>query len=139
MGWYCMKRYDQYSRHLAVLSRAGEEDLNNEFIISGIIDKFNIQFELGWKVMKEILKYEGRNQAYTGSPREIIKEAYACFDFIEEEVWLSMLRDRNDNTHIYNENAAKILVDKILNDYIRVFGDLEAGVLKKYGSILNEL
>ena len=32
-----------------------------------------LQFELGWKVLKELLRYEGANQAATGSPREIIK------------------------------------------------------------------
>lgn len=34
-----------------------------------------------------------------GSPREIIKTAYAYYDFIDESVWLGMLRDRNDTTH----------------------------------------
>ena len=54
-----MKKFDNYSSNLAVLCKAGEEDLNNEFIISGIIDKFFVQFELGWKVLKELLRYEG--------------------------------------------------------------------------------
>jgi len=46
-----MKRFEQYQKHLQVLQRANKEDLENEFIISGIIDKFFIQFELGWKVL----------------------------------------------------------------------------------------
>lgn len=67
-----MKKFDQFSRHLEVLQKADQEDLENEFIISGIIDKFYIQFELGWKVLKELLAYEGRSIASIGSPREII-------------------------------------------------------------------
>ena len=51
----------QYKSNLAVLSRAYAEDLENEFIISGIINKFFIQFELSWKVLKELLRYEGKN------------------------------------------------------------------------------
>ena len=90
-----MKKFDQYVRHLRILSRAFDEDLTNDFIVSGIIDKYYIQFELGWKVLKELLRYEGANQAATGSPREIIKTAYAYYDFIDESVWLGMLRDRN--------------------------------------------
>lgn len=39
---------------LNVLEKAENEDLNNEFVISGIIDKFFIQFELSWKVLKEL-------------------------------------------------------------------------------------
>lgn len=127
-----MKKFDHYSRHLQVLCRAEQQDITNEFIVSGIIDKFYIQFELGWKVLKELLRYEGANQAATGSPREIIKTAYAYFDFIEESIWLEMLRDRNDTTHIYNEEAAQQLVEKILHRYIAVFVTLEQHIRERY-------
>lgn len=53
-----MKKFDNYRKNLDVLRRSDQQDLNNEFIISGIIDKFSIQFELGWKVLKELLTYE---------------------------------------------------------------------------------
>ena len=53
-----MKKFDQYVSHLRILSRAFDEDLTNDFIVSGIIDKYYIQFELGWKVLKELLRYE---------------------------------------------------------------------------------
>lgn len=68
-----MKKFEQFTKHLAVLQRADRQDLQNEFVVSGIIDKFYIQFELGWKVLKELLAYEGRSISSTGSPREIIK------------------------------------------------------------------
>ena len=51
-----MKKFDDYQKNLAVLRRADRQDLSNEFIIGGIIDKFYIQFELGWKVLKELLE-----------------------------------------------------------------------------------
>lgn len=51
-----MKKFDNFCSNLCVLSRAKDEDLENEFIVSGIIDKFFIQFELGWKVLKEVLQ-----------------------------------------------------------------------------------
>lgn len=127
-----MKKFDQYVSHLRILSRAFDEDLTNDFIVSGIIDKYYIQFELGWKVLKELLRYEGANQAETGSPREIIKTAYAYYDFIDESVWLGMLRDRNDTTHIYNEEAARQLVSKVLDSYIHEFQVLEMKIKERY-------
>ena len=45
-----MKKFENYKSNLTVLSKAYDEDLENEFILSGIIDKFFIQFELSWKV-----------------------------------------------------------------------------------------
>lgn len=34
-----MKKFENYCSDLKVLSRAGQEDLTNEFIVGGIIDK----------------------------------------------------------------------------------------------------
>ena len=106
---------------------------------SGIIDKFSLQFELGWKVLKELLKYEGRSEANTGSPREIIKSAYTLYDFLDERIWLSMLRDRNDMAHIYDGAAAERLVGKILNEYIPELMKLQKEVEIRYRDVLETL
>ena len=131
-----MKKYENFSSHLGVLAKASEQDLDNEFIVSGIIDKFFIQFELGWKLFKVLLQYEGNPVGGTGSPREIIKAAYRCFDFMDEDVWLDMLRARNNMAHIYDGGEARRLVDEILTQYIPAFERLERGVSALYGNSL---
>lgn len=134
-----MKKYENYVSHLRVLRRADQEELDNEFIISGIIDKFSIQFELGWKMLKELLAYEGSSAAATGSPRGIIKEAYAVYPFFDGEIWLDMLKDRNDMTHIYDGNAAREMVERILSRYIPEFTRLEAELDRQYAHILKTM
>ncbi len=134
-----MKKFDNYVSHLRVLERADKESMDNEFIISGIIDKFSIQFELGWKALKQLLAYEGSKVSATGSPRGIIKEAYAVYPFFNGEVWLDMLKDRNDMTHIYDGNAEKELVNRILDIYIPQFQMLETELVCQYGDILKTI
>ena len=131
-----MKRYDEFVRHLAVLRQAHTQDLSNEFIVSGVIDKFFIQFELGWKLLKDLLRYEGLEVSVSGSPRTIIKEAYLLYDFLDEETWLGMLHARNDVTHIYNSVLAEKLVKDILACYIPAFTAMEAGLRARYGNLL---
>lgn len=97
-----MKKYDNFCSNLSVLSRAEEQDLTNEFIQSGIIDKFALQFELSWKLLEALLQYEGDPLGSTGSPREVLKGAYRCYDFIDEDLWLDMLHDRNVIEHTYD-------------------------------------
>ena len=133
-----MKKYKNYRSNLQILEKAGHEDLSNEFILSGIIDKFFIQFELGWKVLKELLQYEGKSIGGTGSPRSIIKAAYSVWDFIDEELWLEMLKARNDLSHMYNEAAARDLVENILNKYIGEFQKLRICLQEQYGEMLLE-
>lgn len=113
-----MKKFDNFVSNLEILQKAKFEDLKNEFIISGIIDKFYVQFEFSWKVLKELLRYEGKSSANSGSPREILKVAYEVYNFIDEDVWLDMLKTRNDLTHIYDGDAARRLVNDILSRYI---------------------
>lgn len=134
-----MKKFENFVANLEVLKRAKDEDLTNEFIISGIIDKFFFQFELSWKVLKELLSYEGRSVAKSGSPREILKAAYATYDYIDEDIWLEMLRARNDMTHIYNGEAARQMVKVILEKYIPVFVEMRERIEKDYGKIVSDL
>lgn len=134
-----MKKLENYVSHLRVLQQANQEDLDNEFIISGIIDKFSIQFELGWKLLKQLLAYEGSAASAAGSPRGIIKEAYAVYPFFDGELWLAMLRDRNSMAYIYDGEAAKALVKRILEEYIPQFVRLENELKQQYGDSLGQI
>lgn len=132
-----MKRFDHYRSALKVLATASSQDLANEFIQGGIIDKFFVQFELGWKLFKTLLAHEGAPIAASGSPREIIKAAYRYFDMLDEEIWLEMLRARNDTAHVYNGQAARALVDTIIERYIPEFKHVQQAVIERYGDELD--
>ena len=134
-----MKKFENYRNNLRILATAKEQDLSNEFIVGGIIDKFYIQFELGWKVLKELLVYEGVAAAKNGSPREIIKEAYQFYTCIDEDVWLDMLAQRNNSAHIYNAAAARELTDKIIRNFVPAFLALESSIESRYKDILDTL
>lgn len=131
-----MKKFDNFSSALETLKQAKDQDLENEFVQDGVISKFSLQFDLGWKLMKELLKYEGDKTAATGSPREIIKAAYACYDWIDEEIWLQMLRDRNDTAHIYDAALAERLVATVIDRYIPEFERMGSNVAARYADIL---
>lgn len=125
-AWSSMSEYANYNANLAVLRRAHEQDLGNEFIRCGIVDKFAMQFELSWKLLRRTLEHEGRLDTATGSPRGIIKTAYSAYDFIDEDLWLAMLADRNAAEHVYSSELAMRLVNSILSRYIAAFEDLLA-------------
>ena len=133
-----MKKFDNYKSNLNVLKTAENQDLSNEFVIGGIIDKFFIQFELGWKVLKELLIYEGVAAAKSGSPREIIKEAYRYYSCMEEPVWLDMLAQRNNMAHVYDETAARKLADEIIQRFVPAFLALQENIETRYSEMLND-
>jgi nucleotidyltransferase substrate binding protein (TIGR01987 family) len=134
-----MKKFDQYCANLQVLSQAPGEDLTNEFVLSGIIQKFSLQFELGWKVLKRLLEEEGRLPQGIGSPRSVVKAAFAAYDFLDETTWLAMLKAKNEITHLYDGTAAQRLVAAILRDFLPAFQALAQGLQSAYGPSLDEI
>ena len=56
-----------------------------------------------------------------------------------EEIWLSMLKDRNSMTHIYDGAEAQRLVHTILDQYIPEFIRLRDNLQEQYPSSLNLL
>lgn len=92
-----------------------------------------MQFELGWKLLKALIAYEGEAARQTGSPRDIIKAAWRIFGFLDEELWLSMLRDRSDTAHIYDAQLVQELINRIITDYLPAFIQPRDGVVARYG------
>ena len=133
-----MKKYENYASALRSLRQAPSQDLSNEFIQSGIIDKFELQFELGWMLFKALLAYEGDPVSVSGSPRDVIRTAYQYYDFMDESLWLRMLRDRNDSAHIYDESRAKQLVRTVIDEYIPEFERVDQGLVARYGVLLDQ-
>lgn len=133
-----MKRFENYAAALRVLADAPEQDLSNEFIQSGIINRFFLQFELGWKLLKRLLAYEGDPVATSGSPRDILKASFRYYGFMDEEAWLSMLRDRNNTAHVYDGANARRLVDTVISRYIPEFQRMQRELEELYGSLLTE-
>ena len=70
------------------------------------------------------------------SPRDVVKAAAAIYDFMDEDAWLSMLRDRNKTMHIYDAAEAASLLRATLERYLPEFERLQEGLLARYGKML---
>ena len=64
----------------------------------------------------------------------IVRAAWSYYDFLDEDIWLSMLRGRNTTAHIYDAELAKELVQRIIDTYIPAFVALKDGVEERYGA-----
>lgn len=100
------QRLQQFTKAERRLSEAlidGYKPLNR-LEQEGVIQRFEYTFELGWKVLKDLLFYEGFNMK---SPREAIRQAFEA-EYLNEddtEVALDALAKRNLLTHTYEEET----------------------------------
>jgi nucleotidyltransferase substrate binding protein (TIGR01987 family) len=82
----------------------------------GVIQRFEFTFELLWKTLKLFLSSEG---LITKSPKEALKESFGFGLIQNEEVFLNMLDDRNQTSHIYSEDVSELIFKRIKNDYLK--------------------
>jgi len=74
------------------------------------IHRFEFTFELFWKTLKRFLSAEGIE---VRSPRETLQKAYQLKWIDNEQLWLNMMRDRNETSHVYDEGKAHKIYDHI--------------------------
>lgn len=114
-----MKKFEQLKRQYDSLTGYLDmTDLSDRNISAATAD-FDRLFELAWKTLKAYLfEVLGIYQAKTGSPREILKIAAAQELLDHDSIWLEMLKDRNDDAHIYHKTDAILYMSKIQTYYI---------------------
>jgi nucleotidyltransferase substrate binding protein (TIGR01987 family) len=78
---------------------------------AGLIQFFEISFELSWNVMKDYLEDQGFFELR--SPRDTIKKAFEIGLITNGHTWMQALQNRNLTTHTYDEKMAEKVVHEI--------------------------
>ena len=91
----------------------------SDVVRDGVIQRFEFTYELAWKTTKVFLENTGIVDI--NSPKAAIKEAYAQKLIYDEKNWLLMLNDRNTTSHMYKEEMAAEIAERISGCYIKEF------------------
>ena len=98
-------------------------DGKNEIVRDSLIQRFEFTYELTHKTLKEALKYLGVT-IENSFPRSIYKKAYVNNLISDDKVWINLLEDRNLTSHIYNEDIANEVANRIIALYVDAIGEL---------------
>ena len=113
-----MKRFESFKKSLASLTEARQRDLSDSFVLSGTSAKFCITFDLAWKVMKDILiQHYAITNFVSGSPREVLRTSFRA-DLITDDIWLEMLKVRNELSHDYDGEIVLQHCQTIIHTYV---------------------
>lgn len=108
------QRFENFNKLYRLLEKYFAKTELSELEQAGIIQFFEMTFELGWKVLKDYLEADGY---IVKSPRETIKQAFQNDIINDGHIWIDALSVRNLTTHTYDESLAKKIVDDIINIY----------------------
>jgi len=121
-----IQRFSNYNKALSQLENAIKIVNKRKFTDlekQGLIQAFEYTHELAWKTLKDILNDRGNNEIY-GS-KDATREAFQYGLITEGEIWMDMIKSRNNSSHTYNEETADKIVDAILTDYHNEFKKLQ--------------
>ena len=108
---YSIEKFNKALSRLNIGIKKAKDQLDND----GVIQRFGFTFELLWKTLRLFLLSEG---IITKSPKEALKESFRFGLIKDEEIFLDMLDDRNQTSHIYREDVSKEIVRRIKKFYL---------------------
>jgi nucleotidyltransferase substrate binding protein (TIGR01987 family) len=105
------QRFENFNKSYKLLEKYSKQPIVTDLERAGIIQFFEMTFELAWKVLKDYLEAEGY---VVKSPRETIKQAFQMGVIDNGHVWMDALSNRNLTTHVYDEGLASKMTTEIV-------------------------
>lgn len=87
---------------------------DDRVIVDATIQRFEFTFELSWKFLKDYFWEQGLELTY---PKAVLRQAFQSHLIEDEGLWISMLEDRNQTSHTYDEKLAQDIYMRI-KDYV---------------------
>ncbi len=129
------QRFSNYNKALKKLSEAveyiekypeGNDDKHDsakevleEIVKEGLIQRFEYTWEMAWNVMRDYALYQGNSGI--GGSRDAIRYAFSLDLISDGDIWMDMIQSRIKTIHTYNEETARGIYLKIINEYHAAF------------------
>ena len=116
------QRLFNYQRAVQQLQKAVElsqERKLSDLESQGLIQCFEYTHELAWKTLKDYLESQAI-VSLIGS-KDVVREAFKLGILTQGDVWMQMIKSRNETSHIYDEKAISEITVKIIKDYFPQF------------------
>lgn len=108
------QRFENFEKAYLLLERTVAIENPSEAERGGLIQFFEIAFELSWKTLKDYLEAQG---FLVKNPRDILKQAFQSEIIEDGHAWMAALDDRNLTAHTYNEETGRKVENLIRNNY----------------------
>ncbi len=116
------QRFENFQSSLVDFKDALDKEDFSTLERAGLIQLFEVSFELAWKTLKDLLSYEGYD---VNSPKSTLKQAFANNIIQDGETWIAALDGRNLFSHTYDSDLADQAIELIRDSYAPLLLDLE--------------
>ena len=123
------QRFQNFEKAIGYLEQALQIPSPDIVQKAGIIQFFEMSFELAWNMVKDYLEDQGFVDIK--SPRGALKKAFEMNILENGHDWMDLLQDRNLTAHTYDEQKATEMEQLIKNKYFPILKALQISFNKK--------
>ena len=127
-----IQRFSNFERAFLLLQDSLKTEPLSILERAGLIQFFEMTFELSWKLLKD---YEETEGFIVKTPREAIKQAFQSGLISKGHDWIDALQDRNLTAHTYNEETAIAVETKIRGKYFQLLAEVYAYFKNKIATL----
>lgn len=112
------QKYVNYHKALLRLSEivnAANKRKLNDFENDGLVQRFEFTHESCWKLMKSYAEFKGVEGI--GGSKDATRHALELGLIDDGDVWMEMIRSRNETSHNYDGSIAEAVINNIINVY----------------------
>ncbi len=116
------QRFDNFRQATGLLEEVAERGLAalSQLEQEGAIQRFEITYELGWKLLKDYLEASGIILSPV-TPRTVIRAATEARLLEDGQVWIEMMLHRNLLSHTYDSQVFREVLPVVLERYLPAF------------------
>jgi len=117
------QRFSNFNKAMNHLENALQIEQPDLVQKAGIIQLFEMSFELAWKLLKDFLEEQGFQDVK--SLRAALKKAFEIGLIEHGHEWMQFLEDRNLTSHTYDEEKATEMEQLIHHKYYPIMKALQ--------------
>jgi nucleotidyltransferase substrate binding protein (TIGR01987 family) len=123
------QRYSNFNKALSQLEVFVLVNELNDLEKQGLIKAFEYTYELGWKTLQDLLKYNGYVDIV--GPRPVIEQSFQDGYITDGMGWMQMHKSRNLTSHTYDKATANEIIQGIQSSYFELLKDLKTRLDKE--------
>ena len=116
------QRHENFAKAVVLLDDAVRQRRHrhlSDLEQAGLVQRYEIVWELGWKLLADCLKALG-HELDVVAPRPVIRAAFAAGLIANGQAWIDATDTRNMLSHLYDEKKAARAIEAIATQYLAV-------------------
>ena len=103
------EKIERFQQYVAMIRKVQERENKSVVELHGMVHLFYGTFDAAVQILRTLLYHDGGEVSFMTPVRELVMEAYERYAFIDDEVWMDMIRERDDSQFVEDDLECEVM------------------------------